>query len=99
MTRKYWTKDFSQIISETEIAEDYAAPAGFVEMEMDFSHRFQHKDTKGVFGQMDANGFSIDYTRLSQRDALEARLDLIDTKKDELNAVINIYRELGGGWQ
>jgi outer membrane protein TolC len=36
---------------------------------------------------------------MTQRDALEARLDLIDTKKDQLNAVINIYRELGGGWQ
>lgn len=36
---------------------------------------------------------------MTQRDALEARLELIDTKKDQLNAVINIYRELGGGWQ
>ena len=36
---------------------------------------------------------------MTQRDALEARLDLIDTKKDQLNAVINIYRQLGGGWQ
>lgn len=75
MTRKYWTKDFSQIISETEIAEDYAAPAGFAEIEMDFSHRFRHKDTKGVFGQMDANGFSIDYTRLSQQEALEVQVE------------------------
>ncbi len=36
---------------------------------------------------------------MTQRDALEARLDLIDTKKDQLNAVVNIYRELGGGWR
>lgn len=36
---------------------------------------------------------------MTQRDALEARLDLIDTKKDQLNAVINVYRDLGGGWK
>ena len=36
---------------------------------------------------------------MTQRDALESKLDLIDTKKEQLNAVINIYRNLGGGWQ
>jgi NodT family efflux transporter outer membrane factor (OMF) lipoprotein len=36
---------------------------------------------------------------MTQRDALEAKLELIETKKDQLNAVINIYRGLGGGWK
>jgi multidrug efflux system outer membrane protein len=36
---------------------------------------------------------------LTQRDALESKLDLIDTKKEQFNAVINIYRYLGGGWK
>jgi multidrug efflux system outer membrane protein len=36
---------------------------------------------------------------LTQRDALESKLDLIDTKKEQFNAVINIYKYLGGGWQ
>ncbi|RYE08787.1 MAG: TolC family protein, partial [Sphingobacteriaceae bacterium] len=36
---------------------------------------------------------------LTQRDALESKLDLIDTKKDQFNAVINVYRYLGGGWK
>jgi outer membrane protein, multidrug efflux system len=36
---------------------------------------------------------------LTQRDALEARFDLIDTKKQQLNAMVNIYRALGGGWK
>jgi NodT family efflux transporter outer membrane factor (OMF) lipoprotein len=35
---------------------------------------------------------------MTQRDALEAKLELIETKKDQLSAVINIYRDLGGGW-
>jgi multidrug efflux system outer membrane protein len=35
---------------------------------------------------------------LTQRDALEARFDLIETKKQQMNAMVNIYRALGGGW-
>ena len=36
---------------------------------------------------------------MTQRDALESRLELIETKRQQLNAVVNIYRELGGGWK
>jgi outer membrane protein, multidrug efflux system len=36
---------------------------------------------------------------MTQRDALESKLELIETKKEQLNAVVNIYRDLGGGWQ
>ncbi len=36
---------------------------------------------------------------LTQRDALEAKLELVETKKQQLNAVVNIYRDLGGGWK
>lgn len=36
---------------------------------------------------------------MTQRDALDARLELIETKKQQLNAVVNIYRGLGGGWR
>jgi multidrug efflux system outer membrane protein len=36
---------------------------------------------------------------MTQRDALESKLELVETKKDQLNAVVNIYRGLGGGWQ
>lgn len=35
---------------------------------------------------------------MTQRDALEARFDLIETKKQQMNAMVNIYRALGGGW-
>ena len=43
----------------------------------------------------------IDYFEvlMTQRDALEAQLELIDTKKDQLNAAIHVYRALGGGWK
>jgi multidrug efflux system outer membrane protein len=36
---------------------------------------------------------------MTQRDALESKLELIDTKKEQLNAVTNVYRDLGGGWK
>ena len=35
---------------------------------------------------------------LTQRDALESRVELIETKKLQLNARVNMYRALGGGW-
>ncbi len=35
---------------------------------------------------------------LTQRDALESRFDLIETKKQQMNAMVNIYHALGGGW-
>jgi outer membrane protein TolC len=36
---------------------------------------------------------------MTQRDALESKLELIDTKKAQLNAAIHVYRDLGGGWK
>ncbi|WP_167273405.1 TolC family protein [Dyadobacter arcticus] len=35
---------------------------------------------------------------LTQRDALESRFDLIETKMQQMSATVNIYRALGGGW-
>jgi outer membrane protein TolC len=36
---------------------------------------------------------------MTQRDALDSKLELVETKKSQLNAVVNIYRGLGGGWK
>ncbi|WP_274473880.1 TolC family protein [Mangrovimonas aestuarii] len=35
---------------------------------------------------------------LTQRDALESKMDLVETKKEQMNAMVNLYRALGGGW-
>lgn len=42
-----------------------------------------------------------DYTEvlLTQREALEAKMDLMEIKKKQLNAEVNIYKALGGGWR
>lgn len=36
---------------------------------------------------------------LTQRDAMEARFELVETKMRQLNARVNMYRALGGGWK
>jgi NodT family efflux transporter outer membrane factor (OMF) lipoprotein len=43
----------------------------------------------------------VDYFEvlMTQRDALETKLELVETKKQQLNATVHIYRNLGGGWR
>lgn len=43
----------------------------------------------------------VDYFEvlMTQRDALESTLEQIETKKEQLNAVVRVYRDLGGGWK
>jgi NodT family efflux transporter outer membrane factor (OMF) lipoprotein len=43
----------------------------------------------------------VDYFEvlMTQRDALETKLELVETKKEQLNAVVHVYRNLGGGWK
>lgn len=36
---------------------------------------------------------------MTQRDVLDSKLELIETKKQQLNAVVNVYKDLGGGWK
>ena len=35
---------------------------------------------------------------LTQRDALEAKFELIETRNKQMNALVGIYQALGGGW-
>lgn len=35
---------------------------------------------------------------LTQRDALESKFELIETKMQQMHAMVNIYQALGGGW-
>lgn len=62
--------------------------------------------------QVDALGRSIDVSNdlfrsaradylevlMTQRDALEAKLELVATKKEQLAATVHLYCALGGGW-
>jgi multidrug efflux system outer membrane protein len=35
---------------------------------------------------------------LTQREALETKFELVETRMQQMNAMVNIYRALGGGW-
>lgn len=35
---------------------------------------------------------------LTQRDVLESKMELIETRMRQMNALVNTYRALGGGW-
>lgn len=36
---------------------------------------------------------------LTQRDALEAKMELVETKKQQMHASVDMYKALGGGWK
>ena len=46
------------------------------------------------------NSARADYMEvlLTQREALESRFDLVELKMQQFNAVVGVYRALGGGW-
>lgn len=43
----------------------------------------------------------VDYVEalLTQRDSLEAQVELVEIKKDQLLSYVSLYRALGGGWR
>ncbi len=47
------------------------------------------------------NSAKADYAEvlLTQREALEARMDIVEIKAKQLSAKVNVYRALGGGWK
>jgi NodT family efflux transporter outer membrane factor (OMF) lipoprotein len=47
------------------------------------------------------NSARADYAEvlLTQREALESKVDLVEIKMKQLHAKVNIYRALGGGWR
>lgn len=47
------------------------------------------------------NSGRADYVEIlmTQRDALEAKMELIETKMQQMHAVVGLYQTLGGGWQ
>jgi NodT family efflux transporter outer membrane factor (OMF) lipoprotein len=36
---------------------------------------------------------------MTQREALQSKLELVETKKQQYNALTNVYKALGGGWK
>jgi outer membrane protein, multidrug efflux system len=36
---------------------------------------------------------------LTQRDAIEAKFDLVEIKQEQLSNMVSMYQALGGGWR
>ena len=51
---------------------------------------------KDLFKSARANYLEV---LISQRDALSAKLELVEARKRQFNSVTNIYKALGGGWK
>jgi NodT family efflux transporter outer membrane factor (OMF) lipoprotein len=73
-------------------------------LEQQFNVQSQQVDTRTAAIDISSDLFKsarADYLEvlLTQRDALEARMELIETKLSQFNSMTNVYRALGGGWQ
>lgn len=72
-------------------------------MDKTFEFKFQQVNALDQSVEISNNLFSsarADYMEvlLTQREALESKFELIEVKMKQLNAKVNIYRALGGGW-
>lgn len=54
------------------------------------------KISNGLFRSARADYMEV---LLTQRDALESKFELIETKQQQMNAFVNMYKALGGGWK
>jgi NodT family efflux transporter outer membrane factor (OMF) lipoprotein len=73
-------------------------------LEKSYSLRSQQVETLNNSISISSDLFKsarVDYFEvlMTQRDALESKLELMETKKAMLTAAVQVYRELGGGWR
>jgi outer membrane protein TolC len=69
------------------------------------AYQLKEKEVEALTGSIDISNdlfksARADYLEvlMTQRDALESRLELIETRLHQFNAVTGLYRSLGGGW-
>lgn len=70
------------------------------------SYDFKNQQVKALTNSIDVSLLLFKAARadymdvlLTQRDALDAKFDLVEIKMQELLAKISVYRAVGGGWQ
>lgn len=73
---------------------------------LDQYYQLKSKESKALDQSIDiANqlfkNMRADYLEvlMNQRDALDAKMELIDAKERQLSTVVSIYKSLGGGWK
>lgn len=70
------------------------------------SYAFKEKQVQSLTRSIDIStslfkSARADYMEvlMTQRDALESRFDLIEIKMQQMHAMVNMYKALGGGWK
>ena len=69
------------------------------------SYQIKSKEAAALASSVDVSAELFKYAQANylevltaQREALSAKLELVDIKKQQYNAVTNLYKSLGGGW-
>lgn len=88
------------LMAYTEVANQQA---NINNLANSFNYKSQQVDALNHSINISINLFKsaqADYVEvlLTQRDALESKIELIETKKQQLNAMVSMYQALGGGW-
>lgn len=73
---------------------------------LDKTYRLKSKQVGSLVQSIDVAGQLFKSARadyldvlLTQRDALEAKKELIETKQKQVDAMVDLYKSLGGGWR
>ncbi len=85
----------------TDVASQLAAVANLAR-----AFEIQQKQVDTLAKAVDTSNLLFQSTRadymellLTRRDSLEAEMELVETKKQQFLAMVNIYQTLGGGWR
>ena len=69
-------------------------------------YQYKHEEVDALNNSMNVStelfrSARADYLEvlMTQRDVLDAKLELVEIKKQQLSAVVNVYKALGGGWK
>ena len=70
------------------------------------SYLIKSKEAAALASSVDVSAELFKYAKANylevltaQREALSAKLELVEIKKQQYNAITNLYKSLGGGWQ
>lgn len=92
---KTMIKAFSEVVNQLAKVQNYTA-----------MYDLKSKQVKALNDAFEISNLlfrsaRVDYIEalLTQRDALEAQIELVETKKQQLTAVVDLYKALGGGWR
>jgi len=84
---------FTEVINRVSMAENYRKSIDLKKKQLEALEGSVDNATK-LFQNARAEYIDVLF---AQRDLMDARMDLIDTKREQLSAVVNAYQALGGG--